>query len=210
MIVTPDLDNLLMICHKVKQEDDELEAMMKRASEREDVNLEILRQYASFQEVIMKDQAKADKIYDVIKSRKVITIAASDYDQNVKKGDDLSKISQSIVIISGMRDDFCQIVNINNAASTIFGYSKSELMGKKVEMLMSDIYARVHDSFVSNYVSSMKGLMINKERFVMAKHKTRFLIPVNIYIKVRGEVTRPSKTWQCRPSTSVHFSRSRR
>lgn len=162
--------------------------MMKRASENEGVNIEILRHYASFQEIIMKDQVKADKVYEIIKSRKLTAINTNDYDLNLKKGDDLSKNSQSIIIISGMRDDFCQIVNINNSASTIFGYSKSELMGKKVEILMSDIYARVHDSFVSNYVSSMKGLMINKERFIMAKHKTRFLVPVSIYIKTIEDV----------------------
>lgn len=157
--------------------------MMLRINDGESVNLEVLRQYASFQEIIMKDQLKADKVYELIKSRKVVSLGLNEFDMGLKKGDDLSKKPQSIIIISGMRDDFCQIVNINNAASTIFGYSKSELMGKKVEMLMSDIYARVHDTFVSNYVSSMKGMMINKERFVMAKHKTRFLIPVTIYIK---------------------------
>lgn len=158
--------------------------MMKRSSEGEVINFEILRQYASFQEIIMKDQAKADSVYEIIKSRKMINLGISEYDLGLKKGDDLSHQSQPVIIISGMRDDFCQIVNINNAASTIFGYSKNELMGKKVELLMSDIYARVHDTFVSNYVSSMKGLMINKERFVMAKHKTRHLIPVTVYIKV--------------------------
>ena len=74
------------------------------------------------------------------------------------------------------------------AASSIFGYSKAEMIGKKVEMLMSQIYADVHDSFVSNYVSSMKGLMINKHRFVLAKHRTGFLIPISIYIKVIEDI----------------------
>lgn len=164
--------------------------MINRGSQGQGINLEILRQYASFQEVVMKDQIRADKIYETIKSRKLMSLGLNEFDINLKKGDDLSNQCQSIIIISGMRDDFCQIVNINNAASTIFGYSKSELMGKKVGLLMSDIYARVHDNFVSNYVSTMKGMMINKDRFVMAKHKTRYLIPVTIHIKVKAVVSR--------------------
>ena len=66
---------------------------------------------------------------------------------------------------------------------------------------MSDIYARVHDSFVSNYICSMKGLMINKDRYVLAKHKTRFLIPVSIYIKV----VYPEKSIEDVAMQTLHF-----
>lgn len=179
--MTADIDRILQICDKVKRADDMLDGMLATD---EGYSLEVLRLYASYQDIVMKDAIKADSVYDIIKNRKPSVIGINDYDLSIKKSDDLSKMQLPVIIISGMRDDFCQIVNINNAASMIFGYSKSELMSKKVEILMSDIYARVHDTFVSNYVSTMKGMMINKDRFVMAKHKTRFIIPVTIYIKV--------------------------
>lgn len=62
-------------------------------------------------------------------------------------------------------------------------------MKSKVEVLMSQVYAKVHDRFVSNYVSTMRGSMIGKERFVLAKHKSSYLIPVTIYIKAMEDIS---------------------
>ena len=43
---------------------------------------------------------------------------------------DLGNLQSSIVIISGMSEDFCRIVNLNNSAASLFGYQKNELLSK--------------------------------------------------------------------------------
>lgn len=91
-----------------------------------------------------------------------------------------------------MKKDFCKIVNLNSAASSLFGYTKNQLMSKfeanildrKVDTLMPKILAEYHDSFVSNYLKTMKGNLIDNERFLLAQHKTGYLFPVNIFVKV--------------------------
>lgn len=96
---------------------------------------------------------------------------------------DLSIQSTPTIIISGMGADFCRIVNINNSAAGLFGYQKPELLGKKVEILMPEVYAVNHDIFVSKYIETTKGNMINQERRILGRHKTQYLFPTNITIK---------------------------
>lgn len=103
---------------------------------------------------------------------------------NYDRSENLSGIQTPVVMISGMKKDFCKIVNSNSSASILFGYSKNQILNRKVEMLMPSILAQHHDGFVSNYLGSMEGNLINKERFVLAKHKTGYLFPVIIFVKV--------------------------
>lgn len=211
---TPDMRRVMQLCKKVRSLDSELDGLMEQEAAKETLEPDIWRQFASFQEIIMMDESRAERVYQHIKTVKSAKAAQAEYDQIIKKNEELSKFASPIIFISGMKvgpahqDDFCRIVNINNAASLVFGFSKTELIGKKIETLMSDIYANLHDRFVSNYISSMKGLMINKERFVMAKHKSKYLVPLTIYIKAVEDVSmqtlhfmaflRPEKMTSCK------------
>lgn len=182
--INPDLAVLMSVSDKIKTHNDELELLLRDRENGDGIDLDTLRQFASFQETVIMDELRANQIYEVIKAKKnQITAVGSDYMVKISKTDDLSKHSLATVIISGMRDDFCKIVNTNSAAGAVFGYTKNEMVGRKVEMLMSDVYARIHDQFVSRYISSMEGKMINKERLVVALHKARYIIPVTVFIK---------------------------
>jgi PAS domain S-box-containing protein len=182
--INPDLAVIISISNAIKTDNDELELLLKDRENGDGIDLDTLRQFASFQETVIMDESRANKIYEVIKARKnQLTTIGIDYGMKISKTDDLSKNSVATVIISGMRDDFCKIVNTNSAAGAVFGYTKNELIGRKVELLMSDVYARIHDQFVSRYISSMEGQMINKERLVVALHKSRYIIPVTVFIK---------------------------
>ncbi len=76
---------------------------MDRRGDGEGINNDVLRHIASYQEIVMMDQARADKIYDLIKSRKGMTMSFEDYDIGLKKDDDLTKLPLATIIISAMR-----------------------------------------------------------------------------------------------------------
>ena len=49
---------------------------------------------------------------------------------------------------------------------------------------MPEILGHHHDAFVSHYLRTMKGVHINTERFLLGLHKTGYIIPFTIFIKV--------------------------
>lgn len=61
------------------------------------------------------------------------------------------------------------------SASCLFGYSKSELMNRKVNLLMSTIYADVHDKFIEEFLHTIEGRILNKERILLGKMKNGYI-----------------------------------
>lgn len=52
------------------------------------------------------------------------------------------------IIISTAVDTFSSIVNINKACCNVLAYNKTELINKKVTMIMPSMFAKFHDKCV--------------------------------------------------------------
>ena len=63
---------------------------------------------------------------------------------------------------------------MNNASAWIFGYSKNELMNKKINAVMPTIYATHHDNFLLRYIDTQEATLLNLERFMFGKHKNGY------------------------------------
>ncbi len=59
----------------------------------------------------------------------------------------------------------------NKAAEKLWGYERSEVMGKNVKILMTSDYAREHDSYISNYVKTGTKKIIGKGREITIAKK---------------------------------------
>ena len=55
------------------------------------------------------------------------------------------------------------------AASCMFGYNKSELMNRKVNLIMPQIYSEFHDKFLEDFMHTLEGRLLNKERILIGK-----------------------------------------
>ena len=77
-------------------------------------------------------------------------------------------------------DRQAQIVLFNPAAERIFGYTADEVVGRKVNLLMAEPYAREHDAYISNYERTGKARAIGQTRLVMAKRKNGEQFPIEV------------------------------
>ncbi len=75
-----------------------------------------------------------------------------------------------------------QIVMFNAAAERTFGYSRAEVMEKKVNMLMAEPYATEHDDYIARYESTGEARAIGRIRTVRAQRKSGETFPIELSV----------------------------
>jgi PAS domain S-box-containing protein len=79
-------------------------------------------------------------------------------------------------------DRQARIVVFNPAAERIFGYSRSEVQGKKVNILMAEPYASEHDGYIKHYETTGEKRAIGRVRTVAGKRKDGDIFPIELSI----------------------------
>ena len=74
----------------------------------------------------------------------------------------------------------------------MFGYEEEELVGKNVNILMPDDYAREHDQYMKNYLKSGEKKVIGFWREVIALHKNGMIFPILLNV---SEIWVNNKRW---------------
>jgi len=72
------------------------------------------------------------------------------------------------------------IIFFNTAASRLFGYSPDEVVGRNVRVLMTDMYAARHDSYLENYLRTGRAKIIGTTRSVLGRHKSGRAIGIDL------------------------------
>lgn len=69
------------------------------------------------------------------------------------------------------------IETINPAVTRLFGYSKNELIGQNISILMPDSESKKHDGYIEKYEKTGKANIIGKGREVIGKRKNGTTFP---------------------------------
>ena len=88
----------------------------------------------------------------------------------------LDSISDALVVVN----DRGVIVTINSSVTTIFGYTRDELLGEKVEILMPEPYASRHDQYLYSHKVNGNYNIIGKGRELPAKKKNGQTFPMEL------------------------------
>jgi PAS domain S-box-containing protein len=81
-----------------------------------------------------------------------------------------------------------RIVMFNPAAERMFGYSRTEIAGQRVNVLMAEPYASEHDEYIERYEKGREARAIGRVRSVTAKRKSGELFPIEISVtEMEGE-----------------------
>jgi two-component system sensor kinase FixL len=79
-------------------------------------------------------------------------------------------------------DGQARIVMFNPAAERIFEYTRAEVIGQKVNMLMGEPYRSEHDSYIERYERTGVAHAIGKIRTVTARRKSGELFPIELSV----------------------------
>ncbi|MBC8047223.1 MAG: PAS domain-containing sensor histidine kinase [Fimbriimonadaceae bacterium] len=77
-------------------------------------------------------------------------------------------------------DSLGSIINVNNMAETEFGFTKDELIGEKIEILIPDQYKSKHETHRDNFYQHPHNRSMGTGRDLYAKKKDGKMFPVEI------------------------------
>ena len=88
----------------------------------------------------------------------------------------LETVSEGVVIV----DDQQTILEVNGASEIIFGYNKSELKGKRLDLLLPSYYHDKHHDYFNSFIKAHEHRKMSKTRDVYALKKSGDIISVEV------------------------------
>lgn len=95
---------------------------------------------------------------------------------------------QQAAVLAGLSDAIIVINNkgiiklFSKSAQAMFGWHKSDVLGKNITLLMNEKFAAQHDDYVANYQMKSTPSMIGKNRDLIAKRKGGKEFPIELTI----------------------------
>ncbi|CAD8125807.1 unnamed protein product [Paramecium sonneborni] len=144
-----------------------------------------MRLYAKFIIEVLQDKDFGEELLEKskmlqqqnqkIKNQQLISLLNSD---------DLCFESNPIAVVSTAPEKFAQIVNLNQSCCNLFGFMKTEMINRKINIFMPNLYARFHDVYFDRFMETNDNKNINKERLVYIKQKSNYIAPCFLTLKI--------------------------
>lgn len=88
---------------------------------------------------------------DLVEKAKKLAIKL--IERNKNDNSHFEKINEPIpvAVVGSYKGEIGHIKKVNLLFSSLFGYTKDEIMDKKINTIMPELYANNHDKFMSNF-----------------------------------------------------------
>ena len=117
--------------------------------------------------------------------------------ESIDKGSNFNKLSVDEEILKyGENSNTCiittscnlnsigDIINSNDEITRLFGFTKSEVIGQNITIIIPKIFADNHDNLMKRYMETSVARIVGKERFFLAKNKSGYAVPSTLMVKI--------------------------
>ncbi|TPX34725.1 hypothetical protein SmJEL517_g02736 [Synchytrium microbalum] len=152
----------------------------------------VLRAYGSFLINVLNDSAgqdlldRAEELEDAQKDDTASEQSGdTEAEDKVKEdaGVDLFSPDNAVIGISGDASNLGIIMHANPMALKVFGYKKSELIGKNINVIVPSPFSESHDMFLTRYLDTGYAKVIDRSRKVLGLDRSGYLKPMALCVK---------------------------
>ncbi|KAL4426928.1 hypothetical protein ABPG74_012928 [Tetrahymena malaccensis] len=178
---TPDLSRVYEIGIKLNYANNLVkESWKKQMKLNSDISPNQLRTYARYLLDVLNDKDQAYEVIQKLKSAQSTNVDRSKTTNNINE---FQNESTGLISVSAEDVSFARISGLNQTAAMYFGYSKSELINRKVNLIMPQVFADHHDSFLEDYLHHLESKVLNRERLLFGKAKNGYIFPSYMYVR---------------------------
>ena len=193
---TEDFYKLNDIGNQIKKLIEKIDKIFLKLIEIKSNDYEVIKFYESFIKNILNNDEKYKKYHNI--SMNLVNYTKIKNKEIDFTNFDLSILNESdetnYLVISTDDENKGTIVNISLGACSLFGYTKNEIIGKNMNILIPELFQKYHDRVFNNLTEKTKTKfydnLVNKiiykpeytELYVHAKNKSKYLIP--LYFKI--------------------------
>jgi len=135
--------------------------------------------------------AQRERVHQLVEPLITARAALQRSEQDTRSSALLESILQTLVDgVITMRADGTML-SANDAVESLLGYTREQLIGSHVSMLMPEPHAAAHDAYVRRYLETQQPRIIGRGREVLAQCASGSCIPIQLSVsevKDRGEI----------------------
>eukprot|EP01022_Parablepharisma_sp_SALTPOND_P000297 TRINITY_DN1012_c0_g2_i1.p1 TRINITY_DN1012_c0_g2~~TRINITY_DN1012_c0_g2_i1.p1 ORF type:complete len:1372 (-),score=229.35 TRINITY_DN1012_c0_g2_i1:10269-14384(-) len=120
---------------------------------------------------------------EITNNRAKVNTNKKSLDELIKSSDILFAEDTVVIHISGNKETGGRIVKTNQGLTKIFGYSKTEVMGHFVNILMPSMFAKKHNEFLEKFFKTGHKTVFNTERIFYGLHRNGFCFCIKMLVK---------------------------
>jgi PAS domain S-box-containing protein len=90
---------------------------------------------------------------------------------------------QAVVSVSAEPKTLGQVMQVNPVALRLLGYSKAEILGRNIAVIVPAPFAAHHQGYLKHYTDLGNSSILNMSRPAWALHKSGFLVPLNLFVR---------------------------
>ena len=152
-------------------------------------NVSVLRSYAQFLGDVLNDPSSSGTL--LMEAEAVEEEQSHEHTKRLEKFElfktvsalDSSAENIAVVSISDQAKTLGHMTEVNAAVCSAFGYTRAELLGKNISMLLPEPIASMHDRILSAYLRSGKAKSIGSVRQAFGVHSTGYIFPLLLAVR---------------------------
>lgn len=109
--------------------------------------------------------------------------AKKSIDEHMKASDILFSDDTTVIHVSGNKESIGKILKTSQGLSKVFGYSKTEVIGHSINILMPTLFAKRHTDFLERFFRTGRQVIFYQERTLFATHRNGHCFQMKILVK---------------------------
>ncbi len=138
-----------------------------------------LRNYGYYLNEIKNDEEEGQEYIEKAKGLE----ATGSLDEHMNDFDVMFADDTAIIVVSGSKETQGKITKTNTGITNLFKYNTLEVTGHDVNILMPQIIALKHQTFLERFFATGKEKVLNKESELFAMPRSGFVIAISAIMK---------------------------